>query len=58
MFESFEDRKKQYGKLFASQETLWRDVWLLYGAGVLLFLALLIMCIRLEILLRRCQCAV
>jgi hypothetical protein len=34
-----------------------RYIWLLFGAGVLLFLAMFILCARLWLLLRSCHCS-
>jgi hypothetical protein len=56
MFEPFADRSKRYAELWKRQEANWRHVWLLFGAGVLLFVALLIMCLRLWWMLRSCHC--
>jgi hypothetical protein len=50
------DRGRRLEQLWTRQEGLWRNVWLLFGAGVLLFLALLIFSLRLWWMLRSCQC--
>jgi len=50
------NRRKRHEELFAVQETIWRNIWILLGAGVLLVVALFIMCIRLELLLKHCHC--
>jgi hypothetical protein len=54
MFETLSDRRKRIDQLF--DETKWRYIWLLFGAGVLLYLALFILCFRLWLLLRSCHC--
>jgi hypothetical protein len=35
MFEPFTDRRRRLEQLWTRQEGLWRNVWLLFGAGVL-----------------------
>jgi hypothetical protein len=55
MFETFTDRRDRIHQLYV--ETKCRYIWLLFSAGVLLFVALFILCIRLWPLLRSCQCA-
>lgn len=45
--------KSRVPKLF--DEKVWRNVWLLYIAGVLLLLALLLFSFRLWLLLRHCR---
>jgi hypothetical protein len=55
MIETFTDRRDRIHRLYV--ETKWRYIWLLFSAGVLLFLALFILCIRLWLLLRSCHCA-
>jgi hypothetical protein len=55
MFETMTDRRKRIDQLF--DETKWRYIWLLFGSGALLFLALSILCLRLWLLLRNCRCA-
>jgi hypothetical protein len=56
MFEPFTDRRRRLEQLWTHQEGLWRNVWLLFGAGVLLFLALRIFSLRLLWMLRSCHC--
>jgi hypothetical protein len=56
MFEPFTDRRRRLERLWTRQEGLWRNVWLLFGAGVLPFVSLLILCVRLWLLLRSCHC--
>ena len=54
MFETLSDRRSRIDELY--DETKWRYIWLLFGAGVLLFLALSILCLRLWLLLHNCRC--
>lgn len=54
MFDMFAEQRKRIDQPF--DETKWRYIWVLYGAGVLLLLALIVMNMRLELLLRRCHC--
>jgi hypothetical protein len=56
MFEPFTDRRRRMEQLWTLQERLWRNVWLLFVAGVLLFLALLIFSLRLWWMLKSCHC--
>ena len=46
--------KSRVAELF--DEKKWRYIWLLFWAGVLIYLALLIMCFRLWLMLRNCHC--
>ena len=46
--------KSRVPELF--DEKVWRNVWLLYIAGVLLLLDLLLFNFRLWLLLRHCRC--
>ena len=46
--------KSRVPKLF--DEKVWRNVWLLYIAGVLLALDMLLFSFRLWLLLRHCRC--
>lgn len=54
MAETLSDRRR-IDEVF--DETKWRYIWLLYSAGILLYLALFSLCIRLWLLLRSCHCA-
>ena len=49
MFDTM-NAKSRVPELF--DEKKWRYIWMLFGSGVLLFLALLIMCFRLWLILR------
>ena len=53
MFDAM-NAKSRVPKLF--DEKVWRNVWLLYIAGVLLLLDLLLFSFRLSLLLRHCRC--
>jgi hypothetical protein len=46
--------KSRVPELFDDKK--WRYIWLLFGAGILLYLALFIMCARLWFMLRHCHC--
>lgn len=54
MFETLSDRRDRIDQLFG--DTKWRYVWFLLGSGGLLFLALLVLSVRLWLLLRNCHC--
>jgi hypothetical protein len=45
--------KSRVPELFDDKK--WRSIWLLWGAGILLYLALLIMCGRLWFMLHHCH---
>jgi hypothetical protein len=45
--------KSRVPELFDDKK--WRSIWLLWGAGILLYLALLIMCAWLWFMLRHCH---
>jgi hypothetical protein len=47
------DGRNRIHQLF--DETKWHYIWLLLGSGVLLFLALFILCVKLWLLLRSCH---
>jgi len=55
MFETFTDRKKRNAELWERQNELWKNIWLLFGATVLLFIAMSVLCVRLWLLLRSCH---
>lgn len=54
MFETMIDRERKIRELF--DEKKWRSMWILYSAGLLLYLALIILCMRLWLLLQKCHC--
>jgi hypothetical protein len=53
MFDTM-NSKSTVNQLF--NEEKWRYIWLLLAAGVLLFLALVVLCLRLWMFLRHCHC--
>ena len=53
MFDTM-NAKSRVPELFDDKK--WRSIWLLFGAGILLYLALLIMCARLWSMPRHCHC--
>jgi len=53
MFDTL-NAKSRVPELF--DEKKWGYIWLLCGAGMLLYLALLIFCARLWFMLRSCHC--
>jgi hypothetical protein len=53
MFDTM-NAKSRVPELF--DEKKWRYIWLLWGAGILLYVALLVLCARLWFMLRSCHC--
>lgn len=55
MFDTM-NAKSRVPELF--DEKKWRYIWLLFGAGILLYLALFILCVRPWLMLRNCHCVI